>query len=322
MTVVLTGASGVVGAAVARHLVDAGRAVRGLSRSSAADARLAELGVEAVRGDIMDPVSLRAAFEGAEVVYHIAGLNTMCPEDPGELERVNVGGSVAVVEAVRAAGVDRLVYTSSAATIGEPAGTVGSETTVHRGSYLSHYERSKHLAELAVFEAAGDLDLVSVNPSSVQGPGRATGTGKLILDLLRGKLPALIDTRISLVDIDDTARGHLLAETHGRTGGRYVLNSFTMSMRDAVQLLERVSGRSVSVRWLPGWVASAAIAPVESVAGLFGKKPPFCREMVRTLRHGHAYDGSLASRELGLEYTAAETMITRLVDWFVDEGLL
>lgn len=322
MSVVVTGASGVVGTAVARHLLAEGRPLRGLSRSVESDERLTQLGVEPVRGDITDPSSLRAAFEGADVVFHIAGLNTMCPEDPSDLERVNVDGSVAVVEAARDAGVRRLVYTSSAASIGEPAGTVGSEHTVHRGTYLSHYERSKHLAELAVFEAAGDLDVVSVNPSSVQGPGRATGTGKLILDLLRGDLPVLIDTRVSLVDIDDTARGHLLAEAHGRAGARYLLNSFTMSLRDAVVLLERVTGRSIRVRWLPGWVASAAIAGVETVAGVVGRTPPFCREMVRTLRHGHAYDGSLATTELGLEYTDAETTITRLVDWFEAEGLL
>lgn len=322
MTVVVTGGSGVVGQAVLRHLVAAGRRPVALSRSEASDEIVEALGAVPARGDILSPGSLDAAFRGAEVVYHVAGLNTMCPRDPGELERVNVGGSVDVVEAAERAGVRRIVYTSSAATIGEEAGTVGSESSPHRGSYLSHYERSKHLAEMAVFDAARRVEVVSVNPSSVQGPGRASGTGALILDLLRGRLPALIDTRVSIVDIEDCAAGHLLAEARGEPGRRYILNSFTLSMRDAVALLGDVTGRALAPRWLPGWVASVGVLPVEAVARLRGRKPPFCREMVRTLRHGHAYDGGRAERELGLEYTAPEDLLRRLVDWFESEGLL
>lgn len=322
MTVVVTGGSGVVGSALVRHLGQAGEAVRGLSRSPASDSVLRGLGAEPVRGDISDPESLVAAFTGTDLVYHVAGVNTMCPTEPAELERVNVGGSVNVITAARAAGVRRVVYTSSAATIGEPAGTVGTELTPHRGWYLSAYERSKHLAEQAVFTAAQDLEVVSVNPSSVQGPGRASGTGALILALLSGRLPALIDTRVSIVDIDDCARGHLLAAARGRPGERYLLNSFTMAMRDAVDLLAETSGLRPAVRWLPGWVASAGVVPVEVVARLRGRKPAFCREMVRTLRHGHAYDGSKAGEELGVQYTAPSVVLERLVEWFRVEGML
>lgn len=322
MSVVVTGGSGVVGGAVVRHLIAAGRSVRALSRGEASDEALRTLGARPVRGDITMPETLGPAFEDADVVYHAAGLNTMCPLDPGALELVNVEGSVAVVRAAAAAGVRRIVYTSSAASIGEPAGTVGSEATVHRGSYLSHYERSKHLAEMAVFDAAGAVEVVSVNPSSVQGPGRATGTGGLILDLIRGRLPGLVDTRLSVVDIDDCARGHLLAEVKGAPGERYILNSFTMTMREAVSVLEGVLGREVSVRWVPGWVASVGVLPVEGVARLRGRRPRMCREMVRTMRHGHAYDGSRATTALGLEYTTAHDLLGRLVGWFRSEGLL
>ena len=311
-----------VGAAVVRHLAAAGRSVRALSRSPAADEFLRALGADPVRGDITRPETLGPAFEDADVVYHAAGLNTMCPLDPSALERVNVEGSVAVVRAAEDAGVRRLVYTSSAAAIGEPAGTVGSETTTHRGSYLSHYERSKHLAEAAVYDAASAVEIVCVNPSSVQGPGRATGTGALILDLVRGRLPGLIDTRLSIVDIDDCARGHLLAEEHGEAGERYILNSFTMTMRETVGILEDVLGRRLPVRWLPGWVASVGVLPIEGFARLRGRQPSLCREMVRTLRHGHAYDGSKAAAELGLDYTTAPDLLGRLVEWFRREGLL
>lgn len=322
MSVVVTGGSGVVGSALVRHLVADGARPHCLSRSSASDTALRELGATPVRGDVLDLSSLRAGFEGADLVYHVAGMNTMCPVDPEEMMRVNIDGSRNVVAAAEAAGVRRLVYTSSAAAIGERAGEVGTEASEHRGWYLSHYERSKHLAERAVLEEADDVEVIVVNPSSVQGPGRATGTGALILALLAGRLPALIDTRLSIVAIDDCARGHVLAGARGNPGSRYLLNSFTMTMREAVALLEDAVGRPVAVPWVPGWLASLGVLPVEGLARVRGRKPSLCREMVRTLRHGHAYDGSKAATELGLVYTTAPVLLGRLVDWFTAEGLL
>lgn len=322
MTIVVTGGSGVVGAAVVRHLITGGYDVTGLSRSAASDTVLHALGAKSVRGDVGDLASLRSAFSGTDLVFHVAGLNTLCPADPDELERVNVDGTRNVVAAAEDSGVRRLVYTSSAATIGEARGTVGTERTTHRGSYLSLYERSKHLAEQAAFDAAKTVEVVAVNPSSVQGPGRATGTGALILDLLRGRLPALIDTRLSIVDIDDCARGHVLAADRGRSGERYLLNSFTTTMHEAVSLLEHVIDRQTSVRWVPSWMASVGVVPVEAWARVRGRKPAFCREMVRTLRHGHAFDGSKAETELGVKYTPAADLLRRLVHWFRSEGML
>jgi dihydroflavonol-4-reductase len=322
VSVVVTGGSGVVGTAIVRHLVAAGETPRCLSRTKASDAMLREMGAIPVRGDIVDPASLRAAFDGAELVYHAAGVNTMCPVDPEPMLRVNVDGSRNVVAVAEASGVRRVVYTSSAAAIGESAGEIGTETSAHRGWYLSHYEQSKHLAERAVFDAAERVELVAVNPSSVQGPGRATGTGALILALLRGRLPALIDTTLSIVDIDDCARGHLLAAEYGNPGERYLLNSFTMTMRESVSLLEDAVGHPLAVRWVPGWVASVAVLPVEAFARVRGMEPSFCREMVRTLRHGHSYDGSKAANELGVAYTSAPVLLARLIDWFSAEGML
>ena len=322
MSIVVTGGSGVVGIALVRRLVADGDAVSVLCRSEQAADVVRSLGAEPVAGDILDLTSLREAFGGADLIFHVAGLNTMCPDDPGALERVNVVGSQNVVRAAEVAGCRRVVYTSSAATIGEPAGTVGTEETPHRGWYLSAYERSKHLAEQAVFGMTTDVEVVAVNPSSVQGPGRATGTGALILDLLAGRLPGLVDTRLSIVDIDDCARGHLAAAVRGVPGERYLLNSFTMTMREAVEVLEGVVGRPVAVRWLPGWAAMAGATVVESAARLKRRPPKVCREMVRTLRHGHAYDGSRAEHELAVEYSTPQATLSRLVDWFRAEGLL
>jgi dihydroflavonol-4-reductase len=319
-SIFVTGGSGVVGSALVRELVARGTPPRALARTDTSAAKLEALGATPVLGDVLS--DLERSLEGAELVFHVAGVNEMCPSDPDHMYRVNVEGTRNVMRAARKVGVGRLVYTSSAATIGEAPGTVGTEDSPHRGWFLSHYERSKHLAERVAFEEAGDLDLVVVNPSSVQGPGRATGTGKLILDLLRGRLPALVETRLSVVDIDDCTRGHLLAAERGRKGERYLLNSFTLPIREAVALLEGAVGRSLGVRYLPGWVATTGAAALEAAFRLMRRKPPVCREMVRTLLHGHAYDGSKATRELGLEYTPPEVTIRRLVDWFRAEGLL
>lgn len=322
MKVAITGAGGVVGSAVLRHLVAGGASVRAVVRSDGAAELVRGLGASPVRADVLDAPSLVPAFRGVEVVYHVAGLNRMCARHPDELMRVNVDGSRNALRAARAAGAGRFVYTSSAVTVGEAAGTVGSELSAHRGHYLSHYERSKHVAERVVLAEASGLEVVVVNPSSVQGPGRAGGTGRLILDLINGRLPVLVDTRLSVVDIDDCARGHLLAAASGRPGERYLLNSFTLRVGEAVELVESVIGRSLPVRYVPGWVAATGGALVEAVFRAAGRTPPICREMVRTLRHGHAYDGSRATRELGLEYTSAEETLTRLVRWAERSGLV
>ena len=318
----VTGGSGVVGGAVIRHLVASGHEVFAASRSRDSDAVLLELGAEPVRCDILEPDSLADLCEGAEVLFHVAGINQMCVDDPGPMIRANVDGSVNAVRAAALHGVRRVVYTSSAAAIGEMPGTVGSETSAHRGWFLSEYERSKFLAEEAVMSLEADVEIVSVNPSSVQGPGRATGTGKLILDTLNGRLPVLVDTDLSIVDIDDCARGHLLAAEFGQDRERYLLNSFTVTIRDAISLLETATGRSIRVRLLPAGLIGAAAPLVDLISRVSRRELPFCGEMVRTLAHGHRYDGGRAAADLGLEYTSPEETIGRLVRWFASEGLL
>ena len=322
MATLITGATGVVGKAVLRHLSEQGDEVRALVRSDAGAEAVTAGGATPVRGDITDPASLSEAVAGADLVYHVAGLNLMCPRRPEELFRVNVDGAVNMVRAARRAGVRRMVFTSSAAVLGEGRGEIGNEDSVHRGVYLSHYDRSKHLGEQAAAAEAGDMELVTVNPSSVQGPGRSTGTGKLILDLVNGRLPVMVDTWVSIVDIDDCARGHLLAAARGEPGRRYVLNSFSLRVRQAVRILEEQLGRSLRVRYLPRPVAYAAGAAVEGIWRLRRRHPPFCREMVRTISHGHRYDGTRAARELGMSYLRPDDFLRRLVAWYRRAGLI
>src|SRR4051794_37700643 len=221
---------------------------------------------------------------GCELVFHVAGVNTLCPPDPVELFHVNVRGAETVVRAAARAGVRRVVNTSSAAALGEARGTIGDESSPHRGSYLSAYERSKHEGEIAAFETARHVgvELVAVNPSSVQGPGRSGGTGRILIAYLNGRLKAFVDRHLSLVDIRDCTAGHLLAAERGRSGERYVLSGATLTSLEALEIVANLTGVRERPRIVPGPVAKLVGAVAEDAFFIAGRTPPFCREMVRT----------------------------------------
>ena len=322
MTIFVTGGTGVVGRPLVQRLVADGSIVRALVRSDESAVWVASVGADPIRGDLNDVPALLSGMKQAEAVFHVAGVNTLCVRDPSAMYQANVDGTRNVVRAANAAGVQRLIYTSSAVVLGESKGTVGHENVDHRGYVLSHYERSKALAEEVAFAEAGDVEVVAVNPSSVQGPGRATGTGKLMLDVLNGSLRAMVDTNLSVVDIDDCTEGHVLAWRRGRAGNRYVLSGFTMTTKEAIVLLGHVSGRQLTMRYVPVGVASVVGGLAGSLLRAARRSTPVCREMVRVLAHGHSYDGSYATRELGLRYRPPEETLGRTVDWFRSEGLL
>ena len=240
------------------------------------------------------------------------------------MRAANVTGTENVIGACARAGVRRVVYTSSAAVIGEAAGVVATEDTPHRGFYLSAYERSKHDAELAAVREAErhGIELICVNPASVQGPGRTGGTARLILDYANGRLRTLVRSRFSLVDSDDCSEGHVLAEARGAPGRRYLLSGVCVTTEEAVATLARVTGIERRALNLPRPVALAAGDVAATAARVRGRRPRLCREMVATLLHGHAYDGSRAARELGLEYRSFDDMVRRTLAWYVDQGMV
>ncbi|MDQ3783959.1 MAG: NAD-dependent epimerase/dehydratase family protein [Actinomycetota bacterium] len=322
--VFMTGASGFLGRAICTRLVEQGRDVVALARSDGAATVVAGMGARVHRGDILNEDSLAGAMEGCDVVYHVAGVNAFCLADPSPLYRGNVLGSQNVVAAAHKAGVTRIVYTSSAATIGEIKGSVGSETSAHRGFWLSQYERSKFEAEAAMFLAAGraGIDVVSVNPASVQGPGRTSGTARLLIDYANGQLKVAIDTTMSIVDVVDCAQGHILAESRGAPGARYVLSGATLKVSEAIALMAEITGIHNSPVMLPSIAARGAARGTELWGRLRRRDPSYCREMINTLLHGHAYDASLSRRELGLVYTPVETSVARTVAWYRNEGLI
>jgi dihydroflavonol-4-reductase len=320
----LTGGSGFVGGALLDGLREQGDEVVALARSDAAAAALSDRGATVVRGDTLDEDALVAGMDSCDIVYHVAGINTMCPEDPVEMIHVNVRGAETAVRAAGRAGIERLVLTSSAASLGEERGTVGTETSPHRGSYMSVYERSKHEGEIAALAAAGPagVQVVSVNPSSVQGPGRAGGTGRIMIAYLNGRLRAFVNTNISIVDVRDCVRGHLLAAEKGVPGERYVLNGVTLRADEALEIVASMTGVRESPRFLPPAVATGVAALAEAGFKLARRHPPVCRAMVRTLLHGHRYDGSRAARELGFAYTPVRDTFARTIEWALAEGLV
>lgn len=313
MKAAVTGGTGVVGTALVEMLVSGGNEVSVLIRNGS---KLPP-GARPVPGDLRDPASLDRLTTGADVVFGVAGVNELCSRRPGEMWQVNVVGTRNLLEAARRSGVRRVVHTSSAATIGEAEGSVGTEETRHSGRHLSHYARTKTEAERLALAFKG-VEVVAVNPSSVQGPGRDTGTGRVLLDAALGRLRYAVDTVFSIVDIADSARGHLLAAERGRPGERYLLSGTTLSTRQALKIMDEVAGPLPTPRFLPDWSLSIAGA----VGSLLPLSLPVCGESVRVARHGHRFDGSRATRELGLAYTPIADTLRRTVDWFRTSGRL
>ena len=322
--VFLTGGTGFIGGAVLRQLIDDGREVRALARSEAAATAVEAAGARPILGDVLDERALVDGMLGAESVFHVAGVNAMCRADSASMLRVNVEGSAAVLRAAAVANIARVVYTSSAATIGEPRGIVGREDTPHRGSFLSEYERSKFLAEQRVLALGSELGVhvVSVNPSSVQGPGRVGGSARLLLELMNARLPVVVDTFVSIIDIDDCVAGHLSAEIRGLPGERYLLTGSSLTTRHAVALVRSITGRPRRVLRVPPTAATLAGVIAGWISRVGRRELPFCPELARTLLHGHRYDGSRATRELGLSYRPVEETVARTLAWYADRGLI
>jgi len=318
----LTGGSGLVGGHLLGRLVESGWTVDALVRSSTAASTVEKLGATPVRGDLFDSESLHKAMRGIRTVFHVAGVNDTCPRDAAAMDRVNVDGTRSVIIAAAAAGVERVVYTSSAATIGEAPGTIGREDTPHSRTFLSPYARSKYLAEVAAFAEAdvSGVDLVAVNPSSVQGPGRATGSAEILVRVLNASRPILVNTHVSIVDIEDCTAGHIAAATRGRRGERYLLSAEATTVADAVSVAAEVAGREIRPRWVDARLVKGIGLPLSYVANRVRPDAGICPALVRTLLHGHRFDASKATSDLGVTFRPAVETFSRTVEWLVTEG--
>ncbi len=298
----VTGGSGTVGSATVRELLEHGWRVRALARSEASAVSFPS-DVEIVRGDVENLADLEGLVDGADTVFHIAGVNSLCVKDRTSMWATNVEAPVAVYEAATRAGARRMVHISSAAAVG------------HRTSF---YAETKWAADerLQAAAAGRSTGLVLVAPSSVQGPGRVTGTGKLILDLIDGKLNLMIDTAISIIDIADCAMAIRLAADADVGDDRLILSGFTMTTRDALGLLARDTDRRFDVRFVPSGIVRA-LALLGPLLLPIGRKlgVELCAEMIRTMSVDHIHDGSDAARQLGMTYRSASETFRRLIEW-------
>ena len=322
MRALVSGASGFVGAAVARALLETGAQVRVLVREHSTRRNLAGLAVEPVLGDLADVAALERALTGCEALFHVAADYRLWTPDPQALYRSNVDGTRNIVEAARRAGIKRIVYTSSVATIGlRSDGRASDETDVASlDDMIGHYKRSKFLAESWVREAArAGMPIVIVNPSTPIGPGdvKPTPTGRLVLDAATGRMPAYVDTGLNIVHVDDVAAGHLLAYQHGRSGERYILGGTDLSLQRILSMIATASGRRAPRLRLPRALLLPLAYAAEAVARLGGRETRITVDGVRMARHRMYFSSAKAVRELGYRWRPAQQAIDDAVRWFL-----
>jgi dihydroflavonol-4-reductase len=328
MPVLVTGATGFVGSAVVRALLAQGQPVRALARAGSDRRNLADLKVEIVTGDLTDRASLERAAKGCEALFHVAADYRLWVPNPPEIYRANVDGTRALMEAAAAAGVRRIVYTSSVATLGlDPGGTPANEDTpVTFDDMIGHYKRSKFLAEDVVRELARQhrLPAVIVNPSTPIGPRdiRPTPTGRMIVDAASGRIPAYLDTGLNIVHVDDVAAGHLAAYERGRVGERYVLGGFNMALAEILAAIARLVGRKPPTVKLPRLAVLPVAYAVEAWARLtrMTAEPLITVDGVKLAAKRMYFSSAKAERELGYVMRPAEAAIADAVAWFRANG--
>jgi dihydroflavonol-4-reductase len=325
MPALVTGGTGFVGANVARELVAAGETVRVLARPGGDRRALEGVAVEFVEGDLLDPASLRRAVRGVQTVYHAAADYRLWAPDPSILYRTNVDGTRAVLEAAGEAGVGRIVYTSSVGALGIPKdGSPGTEDTpVSLADMVGDYKRSKFLGEQVALELARrGLPVVVVNPSAPVGPWdvKPTPTGQMIVDFMRGRMVATVDTGLNVVHVRDVARGHLLAADKGRPGERYILGHRDLPLSEIFGILAELTGRRPPRFRVPYALAWAGAACFEGVARLTRRPPVVPLTAVRMARKRMFFSSARAVRELGLPQTDVRVALGDAVAWFQAHG--
>ena len=327
MKALVTGATGFVGAAVARALIREGWQVRALARKGSDRRNVQDLPLEVVEGDLADRASLDRALAECQALFHVAADYRLGAFDPRQLYQTNVEGTRNILEASRQAGIRRVVYTSSVATVGIPRdGSPGNEDTpVGLADMVGHYKRSKFLAEQVVREAAvAGMSVVIVNPSTPIGPGdvKPTPTGQLVLDAAAGRMPAYVDTGLNIVHVDDVAAGHLLAFHRGRPGERYILGGQDLTLRQILTEIARLVGRKPpGIRLSTGVVLPIAYV-AEAFARVTGRPGRITVEAVRMSRKRMFFSSDKAKRELGYEWRPPTEALRDAIAWLREQGSL
>ncbi len=308
---------------MARALVRTGIDVRVLARVDSDLQNLDGLPVERVAGDLRDPASLRKALTGCRHLYHVAAHYALWAKDPSIFYDINVVGTRNLLEAARDVDVERTVYCSTIGAIGlPPGGGLGTENTpVSLEQMAGHYKRSKYLAEQEVHKLAkAGLPVVIVNPSAPVGEGdvKPTPTGQVIVDFMKGRMPAYMETGMNIIDVDDVATGHVLAMEKGRLGERYILGSKNLLLREVFEILSKLTGLKAPALKLPRAVVLPLAYLNHWLANLTGRPPRIPLEGVKMAKYKMHYDCSKAVRELGLPQNPPEVALEKAVRWFRD----
>jgi dihydroflavonol-4-reductase len=322
----VTGASGFVGSAVARALVERGLHVRVLMRATASRLNIQQLHCEPVTGDMRDEESMTAAMQGARYLFHVAADYRLWARDPREIERNNFHGARATMNAALKTGVERVVYTSSVAAL-KPGATAVDETSRHtHKSVIGAYKRSKLLAEREVERLIRDHNLpaVIVAPSTPIGPRdvKPTPTGRIIVEAATGRMPAFVDTGLNLVHVDDVAQGHLLALDKGRIGENYILGGEDVALETMLGDIAFLSGRKPPTIKLPRAPLFPLAWAAEGFARVTGKEPFLTADALRMSRYRMFFSSEKARRELGYTARPYRQGLSDALGWFRENGYL
>ena len=322
MLAFVTGATGFVGSHVARVLAEQGADLRLLVRSSSNPRNIEALKADRVLGDLRDPASLEKAISGCDVVFHVAADYRLWVRDPEQMYRSNVEGTRAILEAARNKSVRRVVYTSSVATMGFSSNghPADEDSPVSLENMIGPYKRSKYMAEeLALAAGRGGMDVVVVNPSTPVGEQdiKPTPTGRIVVDFLKKKFPAYVDTGLNLVDVDVCARGHVAALEKGRSGERYILGGENLTLKQILDKLAAITGLPSPRVRVPYVMALATGVVDEIVTGrVLGREPRATIDAVRMGRKKMFVSSAKAERELGWENVPVDGALRRAVEWF------
>jgi dihydroflavonol-4-reductase len=326
--VLVTGGAGFIGSSLVRELRQRGAHVVAMLEPGGDRANLDHLDVEEVTADLRDADAVCKAADGCRVVFHVAALYRFWAPDPDAFYDINVTGTQHVIEAARRSGCERLVYTSTVGTLGVHEASNGRPVDETSYAHIDHlfgsYKQSKYVAEHEVLRAAAEgLPAVLVQPTMPVGPRDRgpTPTGRTVLEFLNGRFPGYVDTTLNIVDVEDVARGHVLAAERGSVGRSYILGGENLQLREVMGLLAEVTGQAAPTRQFPGKVALAAARVSELVEGrLLGREPTVPLEAAKMSTTHMSFDDSRARSELGYTSRPAREALERAARWFVEAG--
>lgn len=327
MKILVTGATGFVGSAVARILTDAGHSVRALVRPSSDLKNIHAIEVEPVQGDLTDQASLRTALRGCQGLFHVAADYRLWVPDPEEIYKANVQGTENIINAALDAGVSRICYTSSVATLGlnKDGSPADEETPVSLKDMVGHYKRSKFMAEKCVQQLIREKDapVVIVNPSTPVGPRdiKPTPTGKMVLDAASGRMPAYVDTGLNFAHVDDVAMGHLLAFEKGEIGRRYILGGSNLTLKEFLCMIAKITGGRPPVVKLPHNLILPVAWVSEAWCGFAGRGEPLVTvDGVKLAKKRMFFSCRRAGEELGYISRPVQEAVSDAVEWFRRNG--